>query len=138
MDRLLSTSTTMKTLRTSLVLVAALLISSCATNQPSATTATLLGSAGFHLRTPETAQQKEIFAKLTSYKLESVIVGHKTYYVYKDEAKGMALVGGEAEYQRYVELARQERSSAAHHNMMMADAADTANWRGAASSDWWP
>jgi hypothetical protein len=127
----------MKTLPFLFVLVVALLLSGCATSQPSATTVTLLGSAGFHLRTPETAKQKEIFATLASYKLESVLVNGRKYYVYKDEAKGMALVGGEAEYQHYLELSRQERSSAAHHNMMMADAAEMANWRSAASSDWW-
>ena len=128
----------MKTPLFPLVLATVLLLSGCATSsQPSVNTVSLLGSAGFHLRTPETAQQKEIFAKLPSYKIESVMVNNRKYYVYKDETKGMALVGGEAEYQHYRELAREDQASTAHTNMLAADAADTANWRGAASSDWW-
>src|SRR3954462_13044699 len=119
------------------VTVVALLLSACASSQPSATTVSLLGSAGFHLRIPETPKQKEIFATLPSYKIESVIVNNHKYYVYKDETKGMALVGGEPEYHHYLELAREDRASTAHSNMLAADAADTANWRGAAGSDWW-
>ena len=127
----------MKMLQFPLVLVAVLLFSGCATSQPSANTVSLLGSAGFHLRMPETAKQREIFATLTPYKIESVIVNNRKYYVYKDEAKGMALVGGEAEYQHYRELAREDSASTAHSNMLAADAAESANWRGAAGSDWW-
>jgi len=120
-----------------LVILAALLLSACATSQPAATTVTLLGSAGFKLRKPQTPKQKEIFATLTSYKIESVMVNGHKFYVYKDGEKGLALVGQEAEYQRYRELAHQERESAAHERMMMTSAAESANWRGAASSDWW-
>ena len=122
-----------------LVILAAMLLSACATNSPSPspTTVALLASAGFRLRTPETPKQKEIFATLPSYKLESVVVNGRTFYVYKDEAKGMALVGHEAEYERYRQLAKEERSSAGHERMMMTSAAESANWRGAGSSDWW-
>ena len=49
----------------------------------------------------------------------------------------MALVGHEAEYERYRQLAKEERSSAGHERMMMTSAAESANWRGAGSSDWW-
>ena len=119
------------------VILTALLLSACATNQPNSTTVTLLGSAGFRLRTPETPKQKEIFATLPSYKIESIMVNGQKFYVYKDPEKGMALVGHEAEYQRYRELAHEERESAGHERMMMTSAAEAANWRGAASSDWW-
>ena len=91
----------------------------------------------FVLRTPDTPKQKEIFANLPAYKVASVVVNGRKFYVYKDEAKGMALVGGEAEYQRYRELARQERESADYETAMMANAAEAASWRGAAGSDWW-
>ena len=120
-----------------LIILTSLLLSACATSQPSSTTASLLISAGFRLRIPETPKQKEIFATLPSYKIESVMVNGHKFYVYKDEAKGMALVGHEAEYERYRQLAKEERSSAGHERMMMTSAADEANWRGAASSDWW-
>jgi hypothetical protein len=130
----------MKTLSSKSILfaiLAALLLSACATSQPSATTVSLLASAGFRLRTPETPKQKEIFATLPAAKLESVMVNGHKFYVYKDAEKGMALVGHEAEYERYRQLAKEERSSAAHERMLMADAADTVNWRGAGPSDWW-
>jgi hypothetical protein len=120
-----------------LLILAAMLLSACATSSPSPTTVTLLGSAGFRLHIPDTPKQKEIFATLPSYKLESVVVNGRKFYVYKDEAKGMALVGHEAEYEKYRQLAKQERESAGHERMMMTSAAEAANWRGAASSDWW-
>lgn len=63
---------------------------------------------------------------MTIRRHRSVRVNGRTFHVYKNEAKGMALVGHKAEYQHYRELVRQERSSEAHHNMLMADAADTA------------
>jgi hypothetical protein len=119
------------------VTVVALLLSACASSQPSATTVSLLTSAGFRLRTPETPKQKEIFATLPSYKVESIVVNGRKFYVYKDPEKGAALVGHEAEYQHYRQLANQERASAAHERMMITSDAEAANWRGAASSDWW-
>ena len=118
-------------------MLAALLLSACASSQPQATTVSLLGAAGFRLRTPETPKQKEIFARLPSYKVDSLIYEGRKYYVYKDEAKGLALVGSEAEYERYRQLARQERLSAGHQNAVMASEADAAMWHGAAGSDWW-
>lgn len=127
----------MKIISSKSVILAAMLLSACATSQPSPTTASLLISAGFRLRIPETPKQKEIFATLPSYKVESIVVEGRRFYVYKDEAKGMALVGHEAEYEHYRQMAKEERASAGHERMMMTSAAEAANWRGAASSDWW-
>jgi hypothetical protein len=118
-------------------IASALLLSACATRQPSATTVSLLTSAGFHLRMPETPKQKEIFATLPSYKVESIMVNSRKFYVYKDPERGAALVGNEAQYEHYRQLAHQERESAAHERMMITSEAEAANWRGAASSDWW-
>lgn len=129
----------MKTTRLTLLALAlvAAVLSGCATSNPSATTVSLLGAAGFRVRSPETAKQKEIFATLPAYKVESVVVKGRTFYVYKDEGKGLALVGGEAEYQRYREMARQERLSASYQTVMMATAAEAESWQGASGSDWW-
>jgi len=121
----------------SLVILAALLLSACASSQSAATTVSLLGAAGFRLRTPETPKQKEIFASLPAYKVEGLVVNGQKFYVYKDEAKGLALVGHEAEYERYRQMARQEQSSAAYQNVMMANEAEAQSWYGAGSSDWW-
>ncbi|MFL6529569.1 MAG: hypothetical protein ACJ8HQ_01370 [Chthoniobacterales bacterium] len=118
------------------LLFEAVLVASCATG-PSASTVSLLGAAGFRVRTPETPEQKEIFAKLPSYKVEEITVkGHK-YFVYKDGGKGLALVGQEAEYQRYREMARQERQSASYETAVLANAAEVETWHGASGSDWW-
>jgi hypothetical protein len=120
-----------------LIAAAALLLPACATTKPSPTTVSVLGAAGFRLRTPETPKQKEIFATLPSYKVEGIVVKGRKYYVYKDEGKGMALIGGEAEYQRYRELAKQERQSATYERVRMSSAAEAESWYGASGSDWW-
>src|SRR5262245_38885448 len=69
----------------------------------------LLSAAGFRVRTPETTKQKELYATWPSYKVERGVANGKTFYAYKDEKKGVAYVGGEAEYQRYQQLAIQQR-----------------------------
>lgn len=69
----------------------------------------LLSAAGFVARTPETAKQKELYAATPAYKVERVNVNGRIFYAYKDEAKGLAYVGGEAEYQKYQQLAIQQR-----------------------------
>ena len=109
----------------------------CAGGTQTAQPAQTLLSAGFRVRTPETPEQKEIFAKLPSYKVESLKVKGETFYVYKDEAKGMALVGHEAEYQRYREMARQEMQTEGRDRAMVAGAMDAQNWYGASGADWW-
>ena len=87
---------------------AAILLAGCASldasNQKS-----LLSASGFRARTPETARQKELYAAVPSYKVQRLTVQGKTYYVYKNEKEGVAYVGGEAEYQRYQQLALEQR-----------------------------
>ena len=65
----------------------------------------LLSAAGFIARTPATPKQKELYTSTPAYQVERLVVNGKVFYVYKDEAKGLAYVGGEAEYQRYQQLA---------------------------------
>ena len=69
----------------------------------------LLTAAGFRVRTPETAKQRELYTAAPSYKVQRVSAKGKTFYAYKDEKAGVAYVGGEAEYQRYQQLAIQQR-----------------------------
>ena len=87
---------------------AAILLAGCASldasNQKS-----LLSASGFRARTPETARQKELYAAIPSYKVQRLTVQGKTYYVYKHEKEGVAYVGSEAEYQRYQQLALEQR-----------------------------
>ena len=72
-------------------------------------TVSLMSAAGFRARTPETAKQKEIYAALPPNRMQHATVKGKVFYLFKDEAKGIAYVGGESEYQRYKELAIKQR-----------------------------
>jgi hypothetical protein len=81
-------------------------------------TKSLLTSAGFRVRTPQTKKQQEIYASLPSNKLERTTVKGKAYYVFKDEAAGVAYVGGEPEHQRYKQLCTQQRVAAAQEEEM--------------------
>ena len=76
----------------------------------STNTKSLLSSAGFVVRTPQTDRQKQIYAALPPYKVERATVqGKGVFYVYKDENAGVAYVGREPEYQRYQQLAVQQQ-----------------------------
>jgi hypothetical protein len=121
------------------VAVAALLPGGCAEMQ-SGNTTSLLSAAGFVARTPQTPQQKAIYAALPPYQVQrATIKGKGVFYVYKDEKAGLAYVGREQEYQRYQRLAiaqqiAQDRYMAAQ---MEADAAW--RWYGAwgPRAFWW-
>jgi len=85
-------------------------LTGCAAEMASGNTKSLLSAAGFRVRTPETPKQKEIYAQLTPYHVERATVpGHGVFYVYKYEDAGVAYVGREPEYQRYCNLATQQR-----------------------------
>ena len=79
------------------------------TSSASANTKSLLSTAGFRVRTPETPQQQEIYASLPANKVERAAYKGKTFYVYKDEAAGVAYVGREPEYQRYKQLSMEKK-----------------------------
>ena len=98
-----------------LIVLAAFAISlflpACATTETTSNTKSLLLAAGFRVRTPETPQQKEIYASLPAYKVERAARKGKVAYVYKDEKAGVAYVGHEPEYQRYKQLCEQKHVS---------------------------
>ena len=83
-------------------------LAGCATMEH-ANTKSLLTQAGFHTLTPSTAKQKEIWALLPANSVQRATMNKKTFYVFKDEAAGVAYVGHEAEYQRYRDLAIQQK-----------------------------
>jgi hypothetical protein len=91
----------------------------------------LLSAAGFRVKTPQTPKQKEVYAAAPSYKVHRAAVEGKTFYAYKDEKNGVAYVGGEAEYQKYQQLATQKKI--AQDNYMAAQMNQTMamNWYGA-------
>jgi hypothetical protein len=81
-------------------------------------TKSLLSEAGFHLRTPHTAKQQELYAALPSNKIERAAVKDKVFYVFKDEKAGVAYVGGEAEYRRYQRLSMERKVAQAAEEEM--------------------
>ena len=86
----------------------------------------LLSAAGFRVFTPQTPKQKELYAAAPSYKVQRANANGKIFYAYKDEAKGVAYIGGEAEYQRYQQLAVQK--SIAQDNYMAAQMNQQMAW----------
>lgn len=91
----------------------------------------LLSAAGFTVRTPQTAKQKEMFAAAPSYKVERITVNNKTFYAYKDEKKGVAYVGDEAAYQRYQQLAVQQNIAEANYQAAQMNQQMAMGWYGA-------
>src|SRR6266403_1824489 len=85
-------------------LVAAIVINGCAETQTAANTKSLLLTAGFRVRTPQTPQQKELYAALPDSKVERARLNNKVFYVFKDGKAGVAYVGHEPEYQRYKQI----------------------------------
>lgn len=91
----------------------------------------LLSAAGFRVKTPENARQREIYAELPPYKLQRGNYQGKTFYAYKDEKQGVAYVGGEAEYQKYQELAVQRRIARENYEAAQMNQAMAYRWYGA-------
>ena len=81
-------------------------------------TKSLLSQAGFRMRTPQTAKQKELYASLPDNKMERAVVKGKVFYVFKDEKAGVAYVGGEPEHRRYQKLCMQRHVARAAEEEM--------------------
>jgi hypothetical protein len=75
----------------------------------SSNTKSLLAASGFREKTPQTAKQKELYAAAPSYQVQRITANGKTFYAYKDEKNGTALVGDESAYQQYERLAVEQR-----------------------------
>ena len=92
-------------------------LAGCASMQTE-NTPSLLSQAGFRVRTPQTAKQKELYASLPNNKVEHAIVKGKVFYVFKDEKAGVAYVGGEPEHRRYQQLCMQQHVAQAAEEEM--------------------
>lgn len=97
-------------------------------------TESLLSAAGFRTRTPSTPKQQALYSQMTPYKLERRQKKGKVLYTYADKQKGIVYVGGEAEYQKYKQLAI--RQSIAQSQLEAAEINETASlsW----GPDWGP
>lgn len=91
-----------------ILLLATIVLSGCA-SMGSSNTKSMLSAAGFRVKTPETGKQKELYAAAEAYKVQRITANGKTFYAYKDEKSGTALVGDESNYQQYEKLAVQQR-----------------------------
>lgn len=91
----------------------------------------LLAASGFREKTPETAKQKQLYASAPAYKVQRITANGKTFYAYKDEKSGTALVGDESNYQQYENRAIGQRIARQEHQAseMRRDAAY--GWHGA-------
>ena len=89
----------------SVLAICALVLAGCTTMQPAASQESLLQQAGFQSRTPTTAKQKAVYAKLPANQLHRVTVNGRTIYGYKDEKAGVVWVGNEGQYAHYKQLA---------------------------------
>jgi hypothetical protein len=90
----------------------------CASMETGNNTTSLLSAAGFRMRTPQTAKQKELYAALPNNKVERATVKGKVFYVFKDEKAGVAYVGGEPEHRRYQQLCMQQHVAQAPEEEM--------------------
>jgi hypothetical protein len=69
----------------------------------------MLDAAGFRERKPQTPMQQNTYESAPSYELLHGQVNGQSFYAYKNRAKGVAFVGRPTDYQRYKELAHQEK-----------------------------
>lgn len=113
-----------------LLLAAGPVFTGCA-SMGASSTEPLLSAAGFRVKTPENARQREIYAELPPYKLQRGTYQGKTFYAYKDEKQGVAYVGGEAEYQKYQELAVQRRIARENYEAAQMNQTMAYRWYGA-------
>ena len=111
-------------------IVACFGVISCA-SVGSSNTKSLLVASGFREMSPETPSQKELYAAAPAYKVQRVTANGRTFYAYKDEKNGTALVGDEAQYQQYERLA--VRQSLARQEYQAAEMRRDAayGWHGA-------
>ena len=91
----------------------------------------LLSASGFRVVTPETEQQKAIYAELPAYKLQRGNHQGKVFYAYKNEKQGIAYLGGESEHQAYQRLAAERRIARDQYIAAEMNAATARGWYGA-------
>ena len=117
---------------------AVLFLAGCA-EMEATNTKSLLSAAGFHVRTPETPKQKEIYAALPAYHVERATVKGKVFYVFKDERDGVAYVGREPEYQRYKQLCIQQQVAQDYYMAAQMNSYYARGWYGAwgPRGVWW-
>jgi hypothetical protein len=122
-----------------LLALGATFLAGCASTEKT-NTISLLTAAGFHVRTPETPKQKELYAALQDqHVMRATVPGKGVFYIYKDAEKGIAYVGRAAEYQRYHNLAVQQRIAQDYYMAAEMNRQAAWGWYGAYGTRgiWW-
>jgi hypothetical protein len=116
----------------------ALFVTGCA-EMGSGNTTSLLSAAGFHVVTPQTPKQQQLYAALPPYTVEHAIVKGRSFYIYKDEKAGVAYVGHQPEYQRYQQLCVQQQIAQNYYMAAEMNRAAAFGWYGAwgPRAMWW-
>ena len=104
----------MKTKTVLLSLLSLLVIGLAGCGSVASNTRNLLTTAGFREKTPETVKQKELYAAAPADKILRYTANGKTLYAYKDEKTGTALIGDQAAYQQFENLAAQQAARQAY------------------------
>lgn len=91
----------------------------------------VLSAAGFRVMTPQTEEQRQLYAQLPAYKLQRGSHQGKVFYAYKDEKKGVAYVGNEEAYQRYQNLALRKSIAQSNRHAAMMNDMTASRWYGA-------
>jgi hypothetical protein len=108
----------------------ALFVAGCA-EMGSGNTTSLLSAAGFHVVTPQTPKQQQLYAALPPYTVEHATVKGRSFYIYKDEKAGVAYVGRQPEYQRYQQLCVQQQIAQNYYMAAEMNRAAAFGWYGA-------
>jgi hypothetical protein len=118
--------------------MAALFVAGCA-EMGSGNTTSLLSAAGFHVVTPQTPKQQQLYAGLPPYTVEHATVKGRSFYVYKDEKAGVAYVGHQPEYQRYQQLCIQQQIAQNYYMAAEMNSFYARGWYGAwgPRAFWW-
>ena len=100
-------------------------------------TKSLLATAGFQTVPPSSPQQRACFDSLPAYKLQRCQQDGKVVYAFADKKAGLLYEGGEKEYQRFHDLARQQFLAAQQVRSAQIDNPQIA-WGGPLPSmGWW-
>ena len=101
-------------------------------------TESLLSAAGFRTVTPKTPEQQACYEALPAREIQRREAEGKVTYAYADKKQGIVYVGNEQNYQRFQELAHQERVAEQHLQAAQMNQTASINWSfwGPASM-WW-
>jgi hypothetical protein len=102
------------------------MIAGCATGNPDRDRIAI--AAGFKIVTPTTPEQTALYAKLPKDTVTPVKYKGVVYYVIRDAANGMALVGNSAQYSVYQEMRYQQHMNNEDQREAQINEIDNMDW----------